>query len=127
MVPSRSRKTAGRSDGASARHHLRSPEPTACGSLDGLWLDVGHATVIDRAAPQKTRTAVRLFLYDGASGSNRRGAKRICRTENCHNRQSNGGGDMHRARIVADEKLATRDRKSTRLNSSHLGISYAVF
>src|SRR5947199_5889652 len=25
------------------------------------------------------------------------------------------------------EKVAVRDRKSTRLNSSHLGISYAVF
>src|ERR1039458_7726330 len=28
---------------------------------------------------------------------------------------------------VADCRLAQADRKSTRLNSSHLGISYAVF
>src|SRR5947199_5119052 len=31
--------------------------------------------------------------------------------------------DRHRARL----HLRARDRKSTRLNSSHLGISYAVF
>src|SRR5438045_4874178 len=30
-----------------------------------------------------------------------------------------------RARVIAE--LPERDRKSTRLNSSHLGISYAVF
>src|SRR5258705_4061615 len=29
--------------------------------------------------------------------------------------------------IRGDEEYGTRDRKSTRLNSSHLGISYAVF
>src|SRR5260370_10967693 len=111
MVPSRSRKTAGRRDVASARSHLRGTKPAMRCRLDSLWLDAGHATVIDRAAPQKTRTAVRLFLYDGASGSNRRGAVRISRTKNCHNRQSNGGGDMHRARIVSDEKLTTREQR----------------
>src|SRR5258705_12650855 len=31
-----------------------------------------------------------------------------------------------RARVLRD-RLPERDRKSTRLNSSHLGISYAVF
>src|SRR5947199_5892051 len=30
-------------------------------------------------------------------------------------------------RAVASEKDTLQDRKSTRLNSSHLGISYAVF
>src|ERR1035441_10818871 len=33
----------------------------------------------------------------------------------------------HVAHAVDDECLVGRDRKSTRLNSSHLGISYAVF
>src|SRR5437899_9240387 len=40
-------------------------------------------------------------------------------------------GDVVQARVdtVADDvgALLERDRKSTRLNSSHLGISYAVF
>src|SRR5947199_5640630 len=30
-------------------------------------------------------------------------------------------------RVVLREAIAEQDRKSTRLNSSHLGISYAVF
>src|SRR5262245_65669887 len=43
-----------------------------------------------------------------------------------------GGGDHARAQRLADlhrrdADPAGRDRKSTRLNSSHLGISYAVF
>src|SRR2546426_8358230 len=49
-----------------------------------------------------------------------------------------GDGHPHQARIqavlhvaaqhaVLDERVALRDRKSTRLNSSHLVISYAVF
>src|SRR5689334_23667374 len=36
------------------------------------------------------------------------------------------GGVSHRVRIKPDDTLA-RDRKSTRLNSSHSSISYAVF
>src|SRR5262245_64467957 len=32
-----------------------------------------------------------------------------------------------RRRIALDDELTLLDRKSTRLNSSHLGISYAVF
>src|SRR5437660_5704320 len=31
------------------------------------------------------------------------------------------------SRALADRQLAARDRKSTRLNSSHVAISYAVF
>src|SRR5947199_5431885 len=34
------------------------------------------------------------------------------------------GRQAHRFRVAQEERL---DRKSTRLNSSHLGISYAVF
>src|SRR5205814_3100557 len=41
-----------------------------------------------------------------------------------HREHMTGG---HHGRCVIQEFLASRDRKSTRLNSSHLGISYAVF
>src|SRR5262245_64697263 len=37
------------------------------------------------------------------------------------------GGEGQRARRSGDPPAALLDRKSTRLNSSHLGISYAVF
>src|SRR6266702_4947592 len=33
----------------------------------------------------------------------------------------------HADRVYSREQLLTRDRKSTRLNSSHVAISYAVF
>src|SRR5258708_4806620 len=111
MVPSRSRKTAGRNDAASARSHLRSTQPATRRRLDSLWLNIGHATVIDRTAPQKTRTAVRLFLYNRAVWSDRRGAVGICRSKNCHNRKTDCGGDVHRSRIIADKKLATRQQR----------------
>src|SRR3712207_7871592 len=36
-------------------------------------------------------------------------------------------GTVHRAAQTAQEEVAPGDRKSTRLNSSHANISYAVF
>src|SRR6267378_3556256 len=111
MVPSRSRKTAGRNDAASARSHLRGRQPATRRRLDSLWLNIGHATVIDRTAPQKTRTAVRLFLYNRAVWSDWRGAVGICRPKNCHDRKADGGGDVHRSRIIAHKKLATREQR----------------
>src|SRR5205814_10482489 len=44
--------------------------------------------------------------------------------------RDDGGGHARDAgllRLVAHELVEGADRKSTRLNSSHLGISYAVF
>src|SRR6266566_7715983 len=38
-----------------------------------------------------------------------------------------GGGDFRRERDGRHRSVPPRDRKSTRLNSSHLVISYAVF
>src|SRR5262245_63565190 len=38
-----------------------------------------------------------------------------------------GEGEDRRQSHHAQEAIAVEDRKSTRLNSSHLGISYAVF
>src|SRR5437899_11769837 len=37
------------------------------------------------------------------------------------------GIEVVRKLVVGDQRGQIRDRKSTRLNSSHLGISYAVF
>src|SRR5205814_8509639 len=37
------------------------------------------------------------------------------------------GGDLHEALLALRAMQGDGDRKSTRLNSSHLGISYAVF
>src|SRR5438445_3825905 len=37
------------------------------------------------------------------------------------------GQTVARALVVDDSKFVNRDRKSTRLNSSHANISYAVF
>src|SRR5438045_7012675 len=37
------------------------------------------------------------------------------------------GDDQRRRLQPVDQCVRARDRKSTRLNSSHLGISYAVF
>src|SRR5690348_17651087 len=42
-------------------------------------------------------------------------------------RIAEGGGAKARERHVARGKMLPRDRKSTRLNSSHPSISYAVF
>src|SRR5206468_5590455 len=38
-----------------------------------------------------------------------------------------GGGDLAQTRAIQEHELIGRDRKSTRLNSSHDQISYAVF
>src|SRR5438445_7641180 len=38
-----------------------------------------------------------------------------------------GGGDRPPHILVLGDRPSTRDRKSTRLNSSHANISYAVF
>src|SRR2546426_9377325 len=38
-----------------------------------------------------------------------------------------GPGERRKARLPGEGSFAERDRKSTRLNSSHLVISYAVF
>ena len=37
------------------------------------------------------------------------------------------GRQKNQIELIASENIVSKDRKSTRLNSSHLGISYAVF
>src|SRR5205807_9044275 len=44
-----------------------------------------------------------------------------------HARHDGGVGDAQALQAVDAELVVDRDRKSTRLNSSHLVISYAVF
>src|ERR1035441_9850043 len=41
--------------------------------------------------------------------------------------RSDGHHDADHGRLRDDDRDSEEDRKSTRLNSSHLGISYAVF
>jgi hypothetical protein len=73
-----------------------------------VWRDSRHATMIGRAAPEKTRAAVGFFLGDRASRRNWSCAKRIRGSEDGNNRKSDRSSDVHRARIVADEEVALR-------------------
>src|SRR5437899_7580184 len=53
---------------------------------------------------------------------------RACPPLEAHQHGVVGPGDRGRmVRALAGQLARRRDRKSTRLNSSHLGISYAVF
>src|SRR5262245_64455746 len=69
-----------------------------------LWMHVRHEEVAAFAAGADAQLTGRLAVCAGSCGPG-----------NLH--LINGLFDCHR----------NRDRKSTRLNSSHLGISYAVF
>src|SRR5207253_10984451 len=44
-----------------------------------------------------------------------------------HAWRSGGRGRLHHQHLVLRARVLSRDRKSTRLNSSHVAISYAVF
>src|SRR5438270_11467639 len=66
--------------------------------------------MIDGAMPQKTGTAVRLLLYDRTSRGNWRGSVRIGGTKNGNNRQAYRRCNVHRAGIVADEKMTTGEQ-----------------
>src|SRR5712664_219205 len=111
MVPSRSRKTAGRRVAASARRHLRRAKPTNRGCFDRFGTHACHATVVYWTAPQETRAAVRPFLHHGAPRSDRSGAVRIRRTEDRDNRQAHSGSNVHRAGVVADKYLAAGEER----------------
>src|SRR5205814_7833244 len=75
-------------------------------------------------------------LFRSHSGGDRAGARRLDRRPSVvaldFSRQSGAGAadDLDRAHARAGKTRKIQrheDRKSTRLNSSHLGISYAVF
>src|SRR3712207_8601804 len=64
----------------------------------------------------------------GGGPDERDGAEVLERGElDPHDRAARRGQEVPRLREVAGEKDDERDRKSTRLNSSHANISYAVF
>src|SRR5262245_63252568 len=52
---------------------------------------------------------------------------RIVRGVRRERANGNTGHIANRSAGISGDREAERDRKSTRLNSSHLGISYAVF
>src|SRR2546426_5649902 len=75
----------------------------------GCAVAVGHADVqLGRAAGRPLDARRPLYLGHG---------RRLCA----------GRGDRGLRRLRRDDQALARDRKSTRLNSSHLVISYAVF
>src|SRR5882724_5035647 len=111
MVPSRSRNTAGRKGNCSGTLHLNSGQPTSGRRLHHVSRDRGHASMVGRAAAEKTRTAVWFLLNDaGARGDGSR-SERVGGTKHCHYREPNGGGNVHRTGIIADEKVALRKQR----------------
>src|SRR3989454_6983093 len=86
----------------------------------------GHRDVArERGAPalaEQRVLAVKLARLVAADAGHHRGAG---------GRRQEGGREPERGRLVEPqvrlEEIDVRDRKSTRLNSSHLVISYAVF
>jgi len=63
------------------------------------------------APAQKARAAIGLLLNNGAPRSDRRGAVRVSGPENAHDREADGRGDVHRSRIIADEKMTLREKR----------------
>src|SRR6266446_3873919 len=115
MVPSRSRKTAGRSVPESGRMHLQGGEPGFGRGFDGRRRDLRHATMIDRAATEKTRAAVRFLLHDAATWRNGCGSVRICRSKYGNDWKTYSGRHMHRAGIVPDKEVALgKERRQIR-------------
>ena len=75
-----------------------------------VWRDFRHATMIDWAAPEKARAAIRFFLDDRAARRDRSCAQRIRGSEYGDDGKSDRGSDVHRAGIVADEEMALRQQ-----------------
>ena len=78
------------------------------GGFDGIGSYARHASVIRGAAAQKTRTAIRLFLNDAASRRDRSGAEGIRGPKDSDDGEADSRGNVHRARVVANEKVALR-------------------
>src|SRR5258708_30141351 len=106
MVPSRSRKTAGRSRDCSDTLHPDRRQQRFCRSFYNIGSDRGHAPMISRAAAQKTWAAVRLLLNDAAARRDGGRSKWIGRTKYRDDGQANSSGNVHRAGIIADEEMA---------------------
>src|SRR5579859_8221 len=111
MVPSRSRKTAGRRGPDSGRTHLHARHPVTGGGFDRVWRDASHTPVIGRATAQKTGAAVWLFLNDAATRRDGCGSKGIGWPKDSHNGETDGRGDVHRARVISNEEMALRKKR----------------
>src|SRR5438477_6873459 len=73
------------------------------------------------------RAAIRI-LRDGADRLAQIGlSQEEVEEEEDRERDEENGNPVHGDRRVREGKRFGRDRKSTRLNSSHMSISYAVF
>src|SRR5258707_9584746 len=106
MVPSRSRKTAGRSRDCSDTLHPDRRQQRFCRSFYNIGSDRGHAPMISRAAAQKTWAAVWLLLNDAAARRDGSRPKWISGTKHRDDRQAYSSGNVHGARIIANEKMA---------------------
>ena len=92
----------------SDRAHLHQRNPVAGGGFDGIGSHARHASVIRGAAAQKTGAAIRLFLNDAATRGDRGGAEWIGWSEDSDDGKADSRGNVHCARVVADEKVALR-------------------
>src|SRR5580704_9506881 len=114
MVPSRSRKTAGRRALLSGRVHLQRRNPEARGGFYGFGSNASHTTVIRRAAAQKTRAAIGFFLNDAATRRDGCGAQWVRWAEDGHDGKADSRGDVHRSGVVANEEM-TPGKKSRQI------------
>src|ERR1035441_10883795 len=87
------------------------------------WKKAGRGRLSQAGVAGKSKGRIRLFgrvarylKYAVETGGGLRGVRGVVR--------ASGGGPIRR---VYGGECRELDRKSTRLNSSHLGISYAVF
>src|SRR5437899_13008652 len=96
----------------------------SCGTCATMRVAVFFVSIL-RRPPRST-----LFPYTTLFRSELRGARRHFRRDAARPQRPGDGVARRTLGFVVDRHQyggRHRDRKSTRLNSSHLGISYAVF
>ena len=92
----------------SDRVHLHRRYPVPRGGFDRIGSHARHASVIRGTSAQKTRAAICLFLNDAATRRDRSGAEGIRGPKDSDDGKANGRGNVHGARVVANEKVALR-------------------
>src|SRR5579862_1651658 len=120
MVPSRSRKMAGRGwsdcsflgarrgeDFLSTRHQGNLAGPFVDGVFNVGNFDAGHAAMVDGALTEEAGAAGRRLADDGFAFGDWRGAVGIGGTEDGHDGEASGGGDVHGAGVVTHENVAS--------------------
>ncbi len=71
-----------------------------------LGLDPQHAAVVDGAFAEKAGAAIDLFADDAVDGADRGGQVRLGRAEDGDDGHTEGGGEVHGAGVVGEEKVA---------------------